>query len=285
MRSPRDRDRPTRAYFFRSTCSRAATRSQPALWPVRFPFVRFLQCGRQHRSCDPASRTAFSRITAARNREPPRSTAQIVAGRRSCEPQSRRLRAIRRWRHLARARRWRPFARSAVGRPAAAIFSCLQSARPSENLLLHGTHRRIGSSWGGFGAAAQVSRVRRCRDGGGRSARFEVGAFWARLRQVDWTATAQRNRNRVPVPGARRRTKRATKKPADRNSIMRAFLVLFWRRPTLEGPCGPTTIGAGGLNCRVRYGNGWNPAAMTAKNLDPVATSSRSSRRSRRKAA
>ena len=65
----------------------------------------------------------------------------------------------------------------------------------------------------------------------------------------------------------------------------RAIAFSFWRRPTLEGPCGPTTIGADGLNCRVRYGNGWDPVAMTAKKLDPVAMPSRNSRRSRRKAA
>ncbi len=58
--------------------------------------------------------------------------------------------------------------------------------------------------------------------------------------------------------------------------------LLIWRRPTFEGPCGPTIIGAGGLNCRVRDGNGWDPAAMDARNLDPVAAmTSRSSSRSR----
>ena len=56
----------------------------------------------------------------------------------------------------------------------------------------------------------------------------------------------------------------------------------IWRRPTFEGPCGPTIIGAGGLNCRVRDGNGWDPAAMGARNLDPAAMASRSSSRSRR---
>lgn len=35
------------------------------------------------------------------------------------------------------------------------------------------------------------------------------------------------------------------------------------------GPCGPPIIGAGGLNCRVRDGNGWDPAAMDARNLIP----------------
>ena len=30
------------------------------------------------------------------------------------------------------------------------------------------------------------------------------------------------------------------------------LLTSAWRRPTLPGPCGPSTIGAGGLNGRVR---------------------------------
>src|SRR6202042_37439 len=54
--------------------------------------------------------------------------------------------------------------------------------------------------------------------------------------------------------------------------------VLIWHRPTFEGPCGPTIIGAGGLNCRVRDGNGWCPAAMGARNLFPAAMASRSSK-------
>ena len=38
-----------------------------------------------------------------------------------------------------------------------------------------------------------------------------------------------------------------------------------WRRPTLPGPCGPSTIGAGGLNGRVRDGYVWNPSAIATK--------------------
>ena len=40
-----------------------------------------------------------------------------------------------------------------------------------------------------------------------------------------------------------------------------------WRRPTLPGPCGPSTIGAGGLNGRVRYGYAWNPSAIDTKRI------------------
>ena len=38
------------------------------------------------------------------------------------------------------------------------------------------------------------------------------------------------------------------------------------RRPTLPGGLPPSTIGAGGLNCRVRNGNGCFPAAMATGN-------------------
>ena len=39
------------------------------------------------------------------------------------------------------------------------------------------------------------------------------------------------------------------------------------RRPTLPGAYAPSTIGAGGLNFRVRNGNGWFPAAIATENL------------------
>jgi hypothetical protein len=73
----------------------------------------------------------------------------------------------------------------------------------------------------------------------------------------------------------------ATKKSPSRFS-RDGLCVLIWHRPTFEGPCGPTIIGAGGLNCRVRDGNGWDPAAMGARNLIPAAMASLSSSRSRR---
>ena len=38
------------------------------------------------------------------------------------------------------------------------------------------------------------------------------------------------------------------------------------RRPTLPGAYAPSTIGAGGLNFRVRNGNGWFPAANATGN-------------------
>src|ERR1700736_5222916 len=44
-------------------------------------------------------------------------------------------------------------------------------------------------------------------------------------------------------------------------------------------------MGVGVLNCRVRDGNGWNPAAMTARNLIRTVMRSLSSRRRKAKAA
>ena len=40
---------------------------------------------------------------------------------------------------------------------------------------------------------------------------------------------------------------------------------VVWQRPTLPGPCGPSTIGAGGLNCRVRDGNECVPSAIITR--------------------
>ena len=39
------------------------------------------------------------------------------------------------------------------------------------------------------------------------------------------------------------------------------------RRPTLPGGFPPSTIGAGGLNFRVRDGIGWDPSAMVTGKL------------------
>ena len=43
--------------------------------------------------------------------------------------------------------------------------------------------------------------------------------------------------------------------------------VCAWQRPTLPGPCGPSTIGAGRLNGRVRDGYAWDPSAIATKRI------------------
>ncbi len=43
--------------------------------------------------------------------------------------------------------------------------------------------------------------------------------------------------------------------------------IVFWRGPTLPGALAPSTIGAGGLNFRVRDGNGYFPSAVPTRNF------------------
>src|SRR5450830_1302978 len=45
------------------------------------------------------------------------------------------------------------------------------------------------------------------------------------------------------------------------------FLKFLWRRPTLPGTDVPSTIGSGGLNCRVRDGNGCTPSDIDTRKL------------------
>ena len=45
------------------------------------------------------------------------------------------------------------------------------------------------------------------------------------------------------------------------------FLKFLWRRPTLPGTDVPSTIGSGGLNCRVRDGNGCTPSDIVTRKL------------------
>ena len=40
---------------------------------------------------------------------------------------------------------------------------------------------------------------------------------------------------------------------------------ITWRRPIFPGSCLPSIVGPGGLNFRVRYGNGWTPSGMVTR--------------------
>ena len=69
-------------------------------------------------------------------------------------------------------------------------------------------------------------------------------------------------------PGARRKCgcqsrRKRERGPPERGSFVREIR----RRPTLPGQSLPSTIGAGGLNFRVRNGNGCDPSAMATENL------------------
>ena len=54
----------------------------------------------------------------------------------------------------------------------------------------------------------------------------------------------------------------------DRAPLWGALSRLIRRRPTLPGPCGPSTIGAERLNCSVRNGKRCIPLAMTTGNCE-----------------
>ena len=56
-----------------------------------------------------------------------------------------------------------------------------------------------------------------------------------------------------------------SKKPG---GLHRVLQKVFRRGPTLPGACAPSTIGAGGLNGRVRDGNGCGPSAIPTGNQD-----------------
>jgi hypothetical protein len=47
--------------------------------------------------------------------------------------------------------------------------------------------------------------------------------------------------------------------------VMPTEVGIAWQRPTLPEPCGSSTLGAGGLNGRVRDGNAWFPSAIITK--------------------
>ena len=57
--------------------------------------------------------------------------------------------------------------------------------------------------------------------------------------------------------------------PAKQNPavLSAGFLKFLWRRPTLPGTDVPSTIGSGGLNCRVRDGNGCTPSDIVTRKL------------------
>ncbi len=117
-------------------------------------------------------------------------------------------------------------------------------------------------------ASARKHHIPRDRAEAGASRPDRAEAGWPVVPRRTTGRPAQPPRPGTPAPGPRQGPGRANTKSPKINEDLRARLRrIIWRRPTLEGPCGPTTIGAGGLNCRVRDGNGWNPAAMIARNL------------------
>ena len=45
------------------------------------------------------------------------------------------------------------------------------------------------------------------------------------------------------------------------------LFALTWQLLTFPGPCGPSIISPGGLNFRVRDGNGWNPSGIVTRSF------------------
>jgi hypothetical protein len=94
-----------------------------------------------------------------------------------------------------------------------------------------------------------------------RSAPCRPGDGSARRAHGDVAARHEKKRRRH-APGAALRRQNAEEPPLSGGS--------FWRRnrrrPTLPGPCGPSTIGAEGLNCSVRNGKRCFPLAIATGN-------------------
>jgi hypothetical protein len=70
------------------------------------------------------------------------------------------------------------------------------------------------------------------------------------------------------VPGIENAGAEATgagKSPPDENRRREEGRASAWQWPTLPGRLRPSTIGAGGLNCRVREGTGCTPTAQITK--------------------
>ncbi len=85
-------------------------------------------------------------------------------------------------------------------------------------------------------------------------------ATFIQWRRLVWRRLAPRRRSRHEA----RRPRRCNE--AHRKSAVGLVSEKSRRRPTLPGGLPPSTIGAGGLNCRVRNGNGCFPAAMATGN-------------------
>jgi hypothetical protein len=92
--------------------------------------------------------------------------------------------------------------------------------------------------------------------------RVTIRAAGRTNRPVEWRNTTNRD-DETPIPDRRETPKHQHKKPPPKGRLS----CLNRRRPTLPGPCGPSTIGAEGLNCSVRNGKRCFPLAVTTGKL------------------
>ena len=106
------------------------------------------------------------------------------------------------------------------------------------------------------GRASERRGDRRRSDGPPTPALMAVG------HRVGYRATVEPGSG--PLVGGPRRNRPQNALERGPEAPLAAFEIR--RRPTLPGTLVPSTIGAGGLNCRVQNGNGCDPAAIATEN-------------------
>ena len=106
------------------------------------------------------------------------------------------------------------------------------------------------------GRASERRGDRRRSDGPTNPALVAVG------HRVGYRATVEADSG--PLVGGPRRNRPQNALERGPEAPLAAFEIR--RRPTLPGTLVPSTIGAGGLNCRVQNGNGCDPAAIATEN-------------------
>ena len=106
------------------------------------------------------------------------------------------------------------------------------------------------------GRASERRGDRRRSDGPTTPALMAVG------HRVGYRATVEPGSG--PLVGGPRRNRPQNALERGPEAPLAAFEIR--RRPTLPGTLVPSTIGAGGLNCRVQNGNGCDPAAIATEN-------------------
>ena len=106
------------------------------------------------------------------------------------------------------------------------------------------------------GRASERRGDRRRSDGPTTPALVAVG------HRVGYRATVEAGSG--PLVGGPRRNRPQNALERGPGAPLAAFEIR--RRPTLPGTLVPSTIGAGGLNCRVQNGNGCDPAAIATEN-------------------
>ena len=134
------------------------------------------------------------------------------------------------------------------------------AARPSAGLVVRTVGRLCRRSDLSPGPPARSYGL---RSPPGRHPSRRPRGWYSVLARSRWRRVPRRERDRhIAGQLLPARRDRAPRHESGRGSVSR----LFRRRPTLPGGIPPSTIGAGGLNFRVRDGNGCDSAAMATGN-------------------